>query len=306
MYDPRSNLNYRHILFFVVGLSITGASTAYCQDTIPKLGSSDIPGGTISRMEYFDGNSLWGYIDGGADLYMEYGFLKMLVQEIHWQGHHFTINLYRMKDSEAAFGILAVGRHRCLAGDSVARWSCVTPYQVQVARGTHYLSIINDNGTKEEQSLAVQIARTILSKLAGQDFKPPALFSGPACRRFGNNLTFMRGILGIQNGFPDWQALFGDVNNFSLYLLPVETEEGFLRTALVVFSVERDKQNFYTALKVKPPEGKPAVTMTVNGLTRTVKELTPMTIIFTETNLDREKARPYLEEIDSPSHEDPR
>ncbi len=299
MPDRKSNLDNLRIFFFVVGLTVTTVSRAYSQDTIPELTLSDIPGGTISRSEYFDGNSLWGYIDGGADIYMEYGFLKMLVQEIQWQGYHFTVNHYSMKDAEAAFGILSISRHRCLPGDSSAPWSCVTPYQLQVAHGTHYVSILNDRGTPEEQNIAKQITRKILDTLHAKDFNPPRVFTVPVFAPFVSELKFMRGILGIQNGYPDWQYLFEDVSSFSLYLLPIEIEGGFLRTALVVFSGEGDKQNFYKKLKVGPPQGKSPVTVTAVGLTRSVRELTPTTILYTETNLGPERIKPYLEEIES-------
>ena len=63
-------------------LFILSCNYLQAQSDIPRVTLSDIPGGVILRSEQFDGNSLWGYIDGGADIYLEYGFEKVRVEEI--------------------------------------------------------------------------------------------------------------------------------------------------------------------------------------------------------------------------------
>lgn len=287
----------RSILF--VGLMFAGVSLSNSQNAIPLLSSPDIPGGTITRCESYDGNSLWGYIDGGANIYMEYGFVKMLVEEFQWERHHFTVNIYNMKDPEAAFGIFSVSRHKCAQYDSLIPWSCVTPCQIQVARGLYYISVISDSGTKEEQSLALQAARKIFAKLSVADFAPPDIFRIPVFARRTSELKFVRGILGIQNGIPDWQYLFENDSSFSLYFLPIEIDGGYFETALVAFSTERDKRNFLGKTGVDSLRGKVPATVTTNGSTRTVRELTPATIIYTETNLDSKRTKPFVNAIDS-------
>ncbi|MDD5696149.1 MAG: hypothetical protein PHD61_12700, partial [Bacteroidales bacterium] len=39
-------------------------------------------GREVLNTSIFEGSGLWGYIDGGADIYMEYGFDRVYVQDI--------------------------------------------------------------------------------------------------------------------------------------------------------------------------------------------------------------------------------
>jgi hypothetical protein len=84
------------------------ASISFAQDLTIKLIPSDIPDGQITSTEQYDHNSLWGYIDGGADLYLEYGFNKVTAQEVLIDSFHFKVDIYEMNSPEAAFGIFSV------------------------------------------------------------------------------------------------------------------------------------------------------------------------------------------------------
>ncbi len=48
---------------------------------IPEITAEELPGFMLNRNECFDGGSLWGYMNGGADIYLEYGFEKLRVEE---------------------------------------------------------------------------------------------------------------------------------------------------------------------------------------------------------------------------------
>jgi len=91
------------IFLFAVVIQFAQEETSF-----PILSESDIEGGVITRTGYYDGEALWGLINGGADLYLEYGFNKLLLQLIEWKGYKFRIEIYRMKSPEAAVGIFSV------------------------------------------------------------------------------------------------------------------------------------------------------------------------------------------------------
>jgi len=249
----------------------------------PALLASDIPGGTITRAEHFNGTSLWGYIDGGADVYLEYGFKSVLVQELRWQDHRFKLDIYQMKSAESAFGIFSASRHRCPRGDTLARFSCFTPHQVQIAQGDLYLSIVNDGGTEEEQASMRSIARTILGRCGERAFMPPKIFTEPP--NSPETLIFMNGPLGLQNGFPDWQELFDGMKDFSIYLLPLEMNGGYVYTARIHFSGEKDKMTFYLRQQIQPPAKDTSSSRTDKGLYRMVKEATPTDVNYLESNI---------------------
>ena len=136
---------------------------AQSEKPFPAIVESNIPGGTITRTNYYNGDALWGLIDGGADLYLEYGFDKLLLQEIEWRGIKFRIEFYRMNDEKSAFGIYSVSQYKCDKNDILTKFICITPYQIQSALGKIYVSVANDKGNNEAEKLSLQLFNNILS-----------------------------------------------------------------------------------------------------------------------------------------------
>lgn len=60
----------------------------------------------------YEGDDLYRFIDGGADLYFEYGFVRALSADYEGQGGSFGCTIYEMADPEAAFGIFSYSRSR--------------------------------------------------------------------------------------------------------------------------------------------------------------------------------------------------
>jgi hypothetical protein len=273
------------------------AQLVFSQSDIPVLDSTDIPDAAITRSERYDGKSLWGYINGGADIYLEYGFDKVFVQEISWKKHHFKINVYRMKDEEAAFGIFSVSRHKCAPLDSISEFNCVTPYHIQIAHGRLYISIVNDNGSSDEQELSIQLAKKILKKSKEKIFALPTLFDKAVFLPYKNAVNFFKGRLGIENGFPEWEDMFEGIKVFSVYVLPIETKEEYIYAAQIGFKIEKEKNNFLKKLNMVSQKGKPYQEKFFEGKFRAVKELTRTKIIYIESNLNSENLKPYLQSM---------
>jgi hypothetical protein len=138
MYSPR----------FPAGLCILLAQAGLAQyDPSPLLTPDDLSGARVATTGRYDGQALYGYIDGGAEVYLEYGFTRLTLQTVDLNGTTVNVELYRMKDSAAAFGIFSISRFRCRPVDSLGRYSCPSAYQVQIARGKYFLRASNATGT---------------------------------------------------------------------------------------------------------------------------------------------------------------
>jgi hypothetical protein len=228
-------------IFFLLTIFIT--VTAQNNNSFPSLNQADLAGGKI-KTSYYDGNALWGLIDGGADIYLEYGFDKLLFQEVEWRGYKFRVEVYRMSDEKAAFGIFSVSRFKCAVSDTLTKYICITPYQVQTALGKFYISIANDKGNREAQNLTVKLFGTILTRVNETAMELPSLFTKKIFDSYKNKMKFMRGKLGLQNGFPNWSDLFENYNNYEIYLLPVENENDYAYIAQIKFNSEDEMKRF--------------------------------------------------------------
>jgi hypothetical protein len=185
------------------------------------LHDGDIPGLVVKQTQHYDGASLTGYINGGAELYREYGFRTLTVQEVTLRsGEELTIESYRMTDPAAAFGIFSVSRSGCEPADTAFLASCTSPFQLQLVARDLYVRIQNGSGTVALKESSRLLARWIVAR-AGQEIPAlPPRFTHPLLLPFVPGAKRMAGPLGLQNGLPDWAEPCEGLWGFSLFALP--------------------------------------------------------------------------------------
>src|SRR5215469_7216798 len=101
----------------------------------------------IKNERTFAGSALYGFMNGGADLYYEYGFKELVSREIVFKGEEFTVDIYTMETPLDAFGIYSIHAYKCLRADSLGRFDCQSKYQLQAVDGNDYVSIVFQSGS---------------------------------------------------------------------------------------------------------------------------------------------------------------
>jgi hypothetical protein len=215
----------------------------------PALKSDDFENLKITRNEIFNGSELWGLINGGADLYLEYGFDKLLLQEITLNGEQFRIEINQMQDEISAFGIYSVSVHQCLEKDKLTENDCVNAYQYQFAKGNIYASLINYSGSEKARQIASLLAEKLIESIESeQKINLKHSIQKPNPDREIVTSVF-KGILGLQNGMPQWYSLFEGIGDFSLMVMTRKDSAGIFRAALVDFIDASQAKNFAEKLK---------------------------------------------------------
>ncbi|MFA6713173.1 MAG: DUF6599 family protein [Bacteroidales bacterium] len=138
----------------------------------------------IKKEKVYEGSALYGYMNGGSDLFFEYGFENLLVQTIIYAGNEYVLEIYTMPTSEDAFGIYSMHTHRCLKADYIFKtdslqtkdsllqreenalqyFNCLSKYQLQSVIGNKYVSIVFNAGTDQASKGAEVIISDIISK----------------------------------------------------------------------------------------------------------------------------------------------
>jgi hypothetical protein len=231
-------------IFSAAAAFIICSGIALAQDSFPRLDEQDVTGLHIVKETYYDGNSLWGYIDGGADVYLEYGFVKVLARKADANGVHFQIDLYRMTNPASAFGIFSISTFTCSHADTATAFNCSSRFQYQAARGDYYLSVINDKGTEEAGRIGAAIARRLLSRINTHDCELPALFGLAAFNDSSKSVKYIKGRLGIENGCPGWEAFFEGCREFSFYVMSTRADSSDAAIAVITFGDSGDMRNF--------------------------------------------------------------
>jgi hypothetical protein len=217
-----------------------------------------------SRWEVFNENSLWGYINGGADLYFEYGFQEMSVQDIIWHNQRFKIDAYTMSYPESAFGIFSVSRYGCMKNnEDFAKWMCIGTHQVLVCKGNLYLSVIAYSGSEKGINLATQIAKKIIEKVNYQDFKLPSILSKDYFLD-KSSLKLITGQLAMQNSLTSMEKSFSSVSDYQLWVAPIEVNSHKATILVVTFQNEEDCTK--VASRIPENDGQYSITKKKNKL----------------------------------------
>lgn len=148
----------------------------------------------------FSSDTLHESIDGGAELFLEYGFQSLTLEEVKKKDFSVTIELYRMADPAAALGIYLgrCGRERPIPG--LAARHTASDQQLLLVR-ERFLLVLNCSGRQMQRTDFTLLAKTILFRLpAAQAVTELALL--PQEGRVPGSDRLFRGPLALQSTLP--------------------------------------------------------------------------------------------------------
>lgn len=255
---------------------------------IPQLSEEDFPGLTIKSNRTFDGNALWGYMNGAGDLYLEYGFEGLRVQEAEMDGVQLKIEVYKLENDFAAFGVLSIKKFRCHKTSLLTAHDCITAYVYQAAVGDLYLNVINYTGAGEAIETMERAAAMLIEQITFTEYVPPA-FRGVDKKLIDvSRMKAVRGMLGLQNGISKWVRLFDGTSDYELFYIPVEVEAGSLSVAGITFQSPEMQASFINRVFGKT-ELLPAY-ITMNETTFAAQRISETIIRFAEFEGEPEAA----------------
>ena len=249
---------------------------------VPVLISGDLSGGTILSTDYYTGQALFGYIDGGADLYLEYSFKKLGRQEIQSSNEKIVVEIYQMAGANEAYGIFSVQRFKCVPVDSLSPNTCLSKYQLQAVVGNCYLSIVNESGSPDARRASVEIFHAIRAKVKPQPMDFPEIFARPELKQHRSGIIVAYGRLGVQNGCSELDTLFQNIPRFSLTLLPIEIGSERLSIAHLRFASDRESSEFCRRAGFPDVLVGSVRTCKVSGIVRLVRRLNSEELYFGE------------------------
>lgn len=219
----------------------------------------------IKRERIFTGDGLYGFMNGGADLYLEYGVKSLINRDIVYKGENFTIDIYEMPTPEDAFGIYSMHVYRCQQVDTLDMINCFSPYQLQAVIANLYISIVFPSGSSKAQGLAPELLPLYVMApgLSKPEF-PETIFTKPP---YSGNIKFLRGSLSTSSASNDLATLMQEIKYVGIWFandkkaktyqayiqFTSETEKNKLKASLSEADVIKEEQNIlYIKRKEKP------------------------------------------------------
>ena len=123
----------------------------------------------------FSKEALFNYIDGGAEIFLEYGFKNLIVQDYKKGTAELTLNIYQMENADAALGIYLKKCGRETPRTEIKARNSFDRFQLSLVKNNFFIQIDNFRGKEEFSPAMISLAASILAQIPKG--KPSTLLS---------------------------------------------------------------------------------------------------------------------------------
>jgi hypothetical protein len=148
----------------------------------------------------FISQDLFNHIDGGAELFLEFGFARLFVQAYGGGSSELTAAVYEMESATSALGVYLMKMGKETPFPEIAARNSSEDAQLTILKGRYFIQIDNFGDTPAPRGTAVSLANALLVRLL--DEKPGSILDRlPAEKRVPGSERLIRGPYGLQPYF---------------------------------------------------------------------------------------------------------
>lgn len=183
----------------------------------------------------FQGEDLYLYIDGGAEIYREYGFEEVLVQEYrNGEGKGLSLEIFQMTGPESAYGMYTFKRSPRGASIEIGAEGRLEDYYLNFWKGNFLATITGQDESPETTRGLLELARAVAGRLQGPSDPAPLVAELPLAGLKDAGVRYFMGYLGFMNNYPSLgkeafrfeKGVRGDYSSgASLFILSYPNEE---------------------------------------------------------------------------------
>ncbi|MCK4943766.1 MAG: hypothetical protein KAS65_09325 [Candidatus Aminicenantes bacterium] len=188
----------------------------------------------VNKPQIFKGDDLFLYINGGAEIYHEYGFKQVLTLEYQNDSNHsINLEIFEMKDSYSAFGIYSFKTGKNGKKISAGEECLLEDYYLNFWKGDFQVTLTGLDSSKETINGLVVIAMALDKKITLKG-KPPFLRNLlPVKDGRSPHITYIKGNIALFNYYPFGtknifgfkEGIIGDYDHLSILLFRYKTKK---------------------------------------------------------------------------------
>jgi hypothetical protein len=113
----------------------------------------------------FQGGNLFNYIDGGAEIFLEFGFNRLFVQSYKKGNSEIVLELFQMESPESALGIYLMKCGTETPIEGVPARNSGDKTQFTIIKGTAFIHINNLDGSASVLPAMVELSRNLVEAI---------------------------------------------------------------------------------------------------------------------------------------------
>jgi hypothetical protein len=155
----------------------------------------------------YEGEELYTYIDGGAEIYQEYGFRRVIVQDYkNVHGKSLSLEIFEMETPAAAFGMFSFKRSG--SGRTIALGSGgeLEAYYLNFWKGRLLVTLTGFDEAPETIGGLTAAAGIVDSKIRDSGEAPVLVGDLPKKGLRTGSVKYLKGLLGLNNSYPLYTA----------------------------------------------------------------------------------------------------
>jgi hypothetical protein len=186
------------ILLPILMLSCTGGGSSGMQGFLPSsVKAQGIKIKKDGEARLYDDKKLFDYMDGGAELYYEYGFEQACVQRYTAKQGEVTVEIYQMDTPAHAYGVYTFdtqGEHPPIGQDATYAKGLLAFW-----KGRYCVRALSDN--EQFKDILFALGQVIAKKIPQAGERPAILASLPPQWVVGDSLLYFRGQIALNNAY---------------------------------------------------------------------------------------------------------
>jgi len=188
----------------------------------------------------FKGDDLFLYIDGGAEIFREYGFAEVLVQDYEdSRGRTITLEIFAMTGTESAYGMFTFKTTAKGRPYAIGQEARLEDYYLNFWKGPCLVTLTGFDASRECVDGLLEIARAVNGKMQLKGSRPSLVDLLPKEWAAASRIVYIRGPLALSNihaFFPQDVFLFkeglaAEQDKFKIFILrygaPAEARRRF-------------------------------------------------------------------------------
>ena len=207
----------------------------------------------VDHPEIYVGDDLFLFINGGAEIYHEYGFVQAAAWEYRSKnGKSINLELYEMTDPFSAYGVYSFKRGENGKNISVGESAQFEDYYLNFWRGKYIATLVGFDEDQETLEGIATLARIVDKKIESSGRLPPILNLLPESGLIQSRTKYLKGHIalyncyefGAENMFGLREGASGYYDNFRIFVFKYDNNAESLQWYKYAQNVLKESQRF--------------------------------------------------------------